>query len=333
MIKKAFQIPMKNYLSCCRHDNRIFFDVLIFFLITVLVTAISFPNVAAAQSRNFFTADTAYNAKRVRLVAIGSGSIYVVSMVGLYNLWYKDYPLTGLHSFNDNEEWLQMDKLGHIGSAYYLGKMGIGMLQWAGVGNKKAAWYGGLMGAFFQTSVEVLDGISPAWGFSWGDVTANALGSALLISQQLTWEEQRITFKFSYHPTKYADLRSDLLGENFLQSMFKDYNGQTYWLSANVKSFIPGKSRFPVWLNFSVGYGAEGMTGAFSNPAEFNGKKIAQYERYRQFYIAPDIDLSRIKTKSRFLNSILFTMGFIKFPMPAIEIDSPGKVKLIPIAF
>jgi hypothetical protein len=44
----------------------------------------------------------------------------------------------------------------------------------------------------------------------------------------------------------------------------KDYNGQTYWASANFKSFFP-KSNLPPWLGVSVGYGAEGLFGAEEN--------------------------------------------------------------------
>ncbi len=35
--------------------------------------------------------------------------------------------------------------------------------------------------------------------------------------------------------------------------MLKDYNGQTYWLSFNVASFLPTNSGFPYWLNMSLG--------------------------------------------------------------------------------
>lgn len=282
---------------------------------------------AQETKSGFFKADTLYNYKRFRSVAIGSSGLYVASMAGLYNLWYKDYPLTRLHTFNDIAEWNQMDKIGHIGSAYYLGKMGIGMLNWTGMKRKKAIWYGGLMGAFFQTSIELFDGISPAWGFSWGDVSANALGSALLIAQQLAWNEQRIQFKYSFHQTKYARIRPELLGNNLVENIFKDYNGQTYWLSVNIYSFLPKNSKFPKWLSLSAGYGAEGMT---------DDKLVLpglQYKRYRQFYFAPDIDLSRVKTRSGFINTLLYTFGFIKFPLPAIELGVPGKIRFIPIYF
>ena len=41
-----------------------------------------------------------------------------------------------------------------------------------------------------------------------------------------------------------SDLR---LGENFLEQILKDYNGQTYWLSANIHSFFK-KSNFSALL-------------------------------------------------------------------------------------
>jgi len=316
---------MKAKQSSCPVPYGIAFSwrSLLVFSLALLMLA---GNRAQAQQRKFLAPDTVYNAKRVKAVALVTGGIYVASMAGLYNLWYKDYPLNSLHAFNDNGEWYQMDKAGHIGSAYYLGKMGIGLLNWTGMNRKKAIWYGGLMGAFFQTSIEVLDGLSPAWGFSWGDVAANAIGSAMLISQELVWNEQRIQFKFSFHQTQYAPQRPEVLGNGFLENMFKDYNGQTYWLSCNISSFLPPDSRFPKWLNIAGGYGAEGMTGAFSNP-------YPGLERYRQIYIAPDIDLTRIKTRSRFLKVVFYTVSFLKFPLPAIEFDVPGKVKFVPIAF
>jgi len=148
---------------------------------------------------------------------------------------------------------------------------------------------------FYLTTVEIFDGFSAGWGASGGDVIANVSGAAAFISQQLIWKEQRIALKWSYHPTKYAVYRPDLYGTNELQHMLKDYNGHTYWLSGNIHSFLPEKSTFPCWLNIAVGYGATGMTGASNNPAFYEGSPIPPFERYRRYYISPDIDLSRIK--------------------------------------
>ena len=183
------------------------------------------------------------------------------------------------------------------------------------------------MGFIYQTSIEVMDGFSSQWGFSWSDVGANTAGSLLFLSQQLAWKQQRIQFKFSFHNTPYAKYRPALLGENYSQHIFKDYNGQTYWLSTNIYSFLPSSSQFPKWLNISLGYGAEGMTGANQNPLIVNGNSIPSFQRYRQFYLSPDIDLTKIKLRSPLLRTIFQTIGFIKFPAPAIEYNTKGKVK------
>jgi hypothetical protein len=47
------------------------------------------------------------------------------ALVGLNQLWYADYPKSDFHFINDNAEWLQMDKAGHIYSSYHLGRLGL----------------------------------------------------------------------------------------------------------------------------------------------------------------------------------------------------------------
>ncbi|HEX5002245.1 MAG TPA: DUF2279 domain-containing protein [Bacteroidia bacterium] len=265
--------------------------------------------------------------QRVRGVAIGLGSAYAVSMIGLYSLWYKDYPSSSFHTFNDNDEWLQMDKAGHFGSAYYLSNWGINLFQWTGMNEKKATWIGGASGLAFLTTIEVFDGFSSEWGFSWGDMIANTTGSALAVGQELAWKEQRIKIRFSWHPTDYSDYNPQILGDGFPETLIKDYNGQTYWASANIYSFLPGESRFPKWLNIAIGYGAEGMTRAGTDPSDTEIPGTPEFERYRQFYIAPDIDLSKFKTNNRVLKTFFGVIGCIKFPTPALEINGNDQIK------
>jgi hypothetical protein len=74
------------------------------------------------------------------------------------------------------------------------------------------------------------------------------------------------------------------------------------------------------------------MTGAFSNPTVAEGFPVPYSTRYRQFYIAPDIDLSRIPVKSKTLKLIFNTIGFIKIPMPTLEFNKNG-VKFHPLYF
>ncbi len=55
-------------------------------------------------------------------------------------------------------EMLEMDKFGHGLSSYYIGNIGHKLLRWSGVDEKKAVWYGGMLGFVYLLNVEILDG-------------------------------------------------------------------------------------------------------------------------------------------------------------------------------
>lgn len=266
---------------------------------------------------------------RKKIVIGGNGIAYTGAMVGLYKLWYSQYPLEKFHFYNDNAEWLQMDKVGHAYSCYNEGMAGIEMMKWAGYTNKQAAWIGGSYGFLIQTGVEVLDGFSVGWGASTCDLIANTAGTALVISQALAWDEQRIRMKYSFTHSPYAAYRPNVLGSNAAERVLKDYNAQTYWLSANLSSFAP-KRKLPKWLNVAVGYGADGMVGGHDNVFESEGVSYDFtdiFQRKRQFYLSPDIDLSRIPTKRKWVHSVLVVANAIKVPMPTLEYNTGSGFK------
>lgn len=261
---------------------------------------------------------------RQNSIVIAESVLAAGALVGLNQLWYADYPQSNFHFTDDNSEWLQMDKLGHSFSSYHLGRFGAEMLQWSGASKKNQLIYGAGLGFAFLTAVEVLDGYSSEWGASTGDVIANASGTALYISQELLWKEQRITPKFSFHTTQFAAYRPDVLGRSLSEQILKDYNGQTYWLSTNLYSFSKG-SKIPKWLNLAIGYGANGMvSGNIENNPQNSTQKV---ERFRQFYLSFDVDLTKIETKSHFLKTIFSVFNTIKIPAPTIEYSANEGLK------
>ncbi len=269
--------------------------------------------------------------RRIKYVLASNLAAYGGTMVALYDTWYKHYPQSHFHFFNDNAEWLQVDKIGHAWSAYNEGRASIALWKWAGLSPNKSVWIGGLSGLAYQSIIEVLDGFSAEWGFSWGDYLGNAAGTALLISQELGWHQQRIQFKFSAHRNSYGNpllnaRADDIYGKNLPERLLKDYNAQTYWLSVNLKSFFK-TTGLPPWLNVAVGYGAEGMMGALNNIWMTKaGITVDRTDiiRYRQFYLAPDIDLTKIKTKRKWLKSAFFLMNSLKLPTPSLEFNKKG---------
>ena len=296
------------------------------FLFTFLISHLFF---AQSKTELFLTPSDTLNKKRRNAVIISEAALGTGALIGLNQLWYSDYEQSNFHTTNDNGDWQQMDKLGHVLASYHIGRLGADVLNWSGVREKDQLVYGATLGLTFLTIVEVFDGFSKEWGFSWGDMVSNAAGTGLYIGQELLWREQRITFKYSFHQTKYAELRPERLGESFLEQTIKDYNGQTYWLSANINSFTKD-SFLPKWLNVAIGYGADGMlTGSdVHTDLEFEDQ-----DRTRQFYLSLDIDLTRIKTKSALLKSIFNVVNFIKIPAPTLEISNNGSVKFHYIYF
>lgn len=264
------------------------------------------------------------NKKRQKTLIISEVAIGSATLIGLNQIWYADYPRSNFHFINDNAEWLQMDKVGHVFSTYHLSAFGANALQWSGANRNKQIVFGTTLGLSFMTIVEIFDGYSKNWGASWGDVLANVSGSALFVSQELLWKEQRITPKFSFHLTPYPSVRPNVLGNSFSEQIMKDYNGQTYWLSANLYSFSKS-SKVPKWLNIAVGYGGEGMiTG---NDEFVNTVFLPENKRYRQFYVSLDVDLRKIKSKSPFLKTLFSVVNTIKIPAPTVEFKESGELK------
>src|SRR6185312_5684809 len=145
-----------------------------------------------------------YNKKRVRLVTAANIVGYGGTLIGLNAIWYAKYPRSSFHFFNDDAEWQQMDKVGHIYSAYTESRATMEAWRWVGLSRKKSIWIGGLSGVAYQSIIEILDGFSSQYGFSPGDFTANIIGSASFISQELSWNEQKIQIKFSFHRKNYG---------------------------------------------------------------------------------------------------------------------------------
>ncbi|SHL63851.1 Predicted lipoprotein [Chitinophaga jiangningensis] len=294
----------------------------------------------AQEKVSFSTIPDTTIPRRVTILTGATVVLYGTGLAALNAAWYRDYPRSNFHFFNDMEEWKQMDKLGHVFSAYFIGKYSRELWRWSGLPRKQQIWIGGLSGFAYQSVVEVLDGFSSEWGFSWGDMAANAAGSALLISQELAWNEQRIQIKFSAHPGRYEgavlrDKTNQLFGTRFMERVLKDYNAQTYWLSVNLRSFAKDAG-IPRWLNISVGYGAAQMYGGNANwwiSDDGHRFDYSSTPRIRQFYLSPDVDFTKIPTKKKGVKVIFQLLNMLKFPAPTLEVTSQGKVRLHPIYF
>jgi uncharacterized protein YfiM (DUF2279 family) len=264
------------------------FDLVKKLLIIVLIPLMVQAQVAEDSSH--------LNNNQPKWVAAGLAAGYTAGIVILSKYWYQQYPSEPFHFFNDNAEWLQMDKAGHLFTAYTAANWSHALWKTTGMNPRQSALAGAISSVVFVSALEVLDGHSSEWGFSGGDMLANLLGAGLMLGQEWGWNHQRIQLKFSYLPVDYSltavQGRADaLFGSRGIEKMLKDYNGQTYWASVSLKPFF-SHSKLPDWLSVAIGYGASGLFGGRENKATdplgnttFDRPDIL---RKRQWYLSPD---------------------------------------------
>ncbi len=233
----------------------------------------------------------------------GSVVAYSAAYTGLWFVWYNGMPQTRFHFFNDWKEWLQMDKAGHLYAAFQQSRL---YLQWQK--DKKRWWLYGSMGFLSLLPLEIMDGFMVEWGASWGDLVANATGALLATTLYATQQQHRWSIKYSYHPERLSDYYPKTFGENLAQKIFKDYNGQTYWLC-----WAPIK-KYP-WIGIALGYGAANLQGS---PEKFT------ITPFREYYFGLDINLRNLPVKKRWLKTLFWLADAIRLPLPTLAWDKQG---------
>lgn len=268
--------------------------------------------------------DSINQKKLYSTIGITSGA-YLTGLSFLGFIWYHDHKRVPFHFYNDSKGYLQMDKWGHAYSSYHESLSFYHALRRAGVNKKKALLYGAPLGLVFQTPIEIFDGLYEGWGFSMSDMGANTFGCLLFTAQEIFFDEQLLTMKFSYSPSIYPKYHYHL-GTSQVERFFLDYNGHTYWLSANLNR-ITGIKEIPRWLNIAFGYSANGMIFEFDNPTYYQGKPFPYLERYRQYLLSLDVDFTKIHTKNKLLKRLFKSINLIKVPFPALELNRVSGVQ------
>lgn len=281
---------------------------------------IFFQNLAHAQIQK-----DSIDKKQLRKIILAESVLYAGGMTGLGLLWYKDSESQSFQFFNDNKQWLQMDKVGHVYTAYHLTDINFQLLKNTGMDPKRAMLYSSISSTAMMLPIEIFDGFSTSYGASWGDALANTFG-AFLPYQQFLFDQNYIYPKFSFSQTPYAHLRPNTLGKNYVEQLIKDYNGQTYWLSTDFNIFSK-ENKFPDYLQFSVGYSGNQMVYGSPNQNIENG-----YSSNRQWLLSLDLNLEKIEVEQKWLKVIFKVINKVKIPFPAIEWDGKGVV-LHPLYF
>ena len=98
----------------------------ILFLCFIATTA----TFSQSKTEHFLTPSDTLNKPRRNAVIITEASLAGITLIGLNQLWYADYPRSKFQTINDSNEWLQMYKMGHVFSSYQVGRAGANVLNW-----------------------------------------------------------------------------------------------------------------------------------------------------------------------------------------------------------
>jgi len=246
---------------------------------------------------------------RLRNTLIIGGAAAVITAYGMAQWWQ-----TGFGGGFDtvNEGWFGSgtpyggaDKLGHMFSNYAVTRLLAPLFE--AVGNSRdasiriSAWT--TLGLF--TAVEIADGYSRAYKFSWQDETMNFAGAALGVLLETHPElDDVFDFRFAYSPSP---------GNKF--APFGDYSGQKYLLVVKADGFEPlRRNRFLRYVEVAVGYGAKGFDPGGA--------------RQRDIYLGVSLNLSRLLADTAYegrMHSTPFQRGtdrvfeFVQFPTIAYK--------------
>jgi Predicted periplasmic lipoprotein (DUF2279) len=203
-----------------------------------------------------------------------------------------------------------IDKVGHMyGAILFTEGFGLG-LKWAGMDDESSLLYGGLFSTIVYAGIEVKDGFAPGWGFDPVDMASDLVGAVYPFLQYKISFLQDFNFKWSYWPSHspyYTKLDNVNQNDQFFTD---DYEGQTFWLSMNVKNYLPNsfKSSWPNFLNIAAGLSVKNIDGYG------NGDYIV--------VISPDLDLQKLfESDNELLNSLFHYLNCIHIPLPALEIS------------
>jgi len=243
---------------------------------------------------------------------------------------------TNFRFMEDGAYAYYVDKAGHLYAAYIASYIFSESLITVGFSPKSAGLWGGLMGLGYETYIEIMDGYGKNWGFSMSDYYLNIAGASLFLGQNYIDGLQNFIPKYTYIP-------ADLHGENrrIPSDIFvDDYSSQTYWISINVHGLLPKSidDYWPKWLNLSVGYATRNLTHIYDpSISDMNVAKLGKLsldgDNYGnpKYILALDYNLVELipKTDYPFVNWLVQTLNYVKWPAPAIEFGQETKFMLM----
>ena len=253
------------------------------------------------------------NGSQLQAVRAGVATAFVGGNAYLYHYfkkaWWSGERAEG---FFWNADWdmafRDQDKWGHFLGGYHLTRIGYTGLRSACVSKKKALIASGIYAALFQLQIEIFDARFKKYGFSYPDIIANSTGQAFAIAQELSPGLKAIKPTFSYRQTRA--LKNRVVASELRPSI--DYEGQTYWFSADVNRMLPdgAKQYWPSFIRLSAGHSI----------TDWINEQGTSYRAKRKLLLSLDLDPEKLPGDAPIWRAIKHTLSYYRFPAPALQI-------------
>ncbi|MBC8144340.1 MAG: DUF2279 domain-containing protein [bacterium] len=271
----------------------------------VIVGGDATPQVDTTTARD----STSIQPDNLRLALIGGVTVggFIYGHVLQSDIWWKG-DRSDFH-FEWKHDWtyaLGADKLGHMWFPYATTHTYSHLFRWAGVDSTTAIWSAASLALAYQTYIEVRDGFSAVWGFSWGDCAANVVGAGLPVAQHYLPALRLFDYEISFYP-------SDRFRAGTHAAIIDDYESAHHWLSLHMANVIPDSWRgyYPEFIDVAIGHGVR----------ELDDKGGGRHE----IYLALDWNLDRLPGDWWGWNLLRHVLRHYHLPSPAIRLY-PGPV-------
>jgi hypothetical protein len=254
-------------------------------------------------------------ASEVALRRAGVAAAFVGGNAALYS-YFKSAWWSGERAdeFFFHADWddnfRDQDKFGHLFGGYHLARFGNAFIRSACVSKTKAIAWSAAYAAVFQLQIEIWDGLYEKYGFSYADLLANTVGTALSVLHDTHPRTRAIKPTISYAPSAAMRNADNIPGE--LRPSL-DYTGQTYWLSADIDALLPGNAKpfWPSFLRVSVGHSITDW---------IDPKTGANIRARRKILLTLDFDAEKLPGENRIWKTFKRQLSYIHLPSPALQI-------------
>lgn len=257
------------------------------------IDAVSAPHPTVELS-NFETNNQNKNRRKVTYT-----NIALASSVVWYGFTNWEW---GKHRFHsDNEAWLGADtkfggadKFGHLYTGYLITRVGSSLYKSWGIPADEAVRSALISSLIFTSVMEIGDGFSSAYGFSYEDFASNTLG-------------QFAGYYLETHPEidKKIDIRLEynVFADGATLDPTSDYNNMKYLIALKASGFKLFKKDSPLrYLELHLGYYTRGFNQSNNNSPPT-----------RHPYIGIGINLSELFSRANYKKSAKF-FEYIQIP-------------------